>query len=277
MDYAKPKNNVSQIAVRAVTAFVLIGIVLAVIVFGGIHTITAFVFLTFCVAHYEMRRLHPKIKAEKGRFINRYAWLAAVFVWPAWPGVFFTILTILVLMAPLWDWWRMKSNADFAETLLISAYKTFALCYIAMPLWFVYKMLFLPQAKFLLLLAIGCTAIGDSAAYLGGRAFGKRKLAPRISPNKTVEGAVCALMAGSFGSALIHYSVMPLRWEHFIVGFLIALVGIIGDLSESALKRSFGVKDSGSFLPGHGGMLDRIDAYLFTLPFVYFYGLWMAL
>ena len=112
---------------------------------------------------------------------------------------------------------------------------------------------------------------GDSAAYYGGRALGRHKLAPRISPNKTVEGAIAGLIASVIagilmGRWLLEESIATLA----IAALLSAVAGQIGDLAESALKRSAGVKDSSAILPGHGGILDRLDSLLFAAP-VFFY------
>ena len=110
--------------------------------------------------------------------------------------------------------------------------------------------------------------IGDSAAYLVGRAWGRRPLIPRVSPKKTVEGAVGGLagstLVGGLGVALFGLGVSPLIGA--IVGLALGAIGQVGDLAESLLKRQAGVKDSGSFIPGHGGALDRIDALLFVFP-----------
>ncbi len=130
--------------------------------------------------------------------------------------------------------------------------------------------LWAPQPRGLawLLIVVLAIWVGDSAAYLGGRAFGKRKLAPRLSPNKTVEGAVCGLV-GSTVVACITAGLtglgLPLPLAAAI-GLALGVVGQVGDLSESLLKRQAGIKDSGTLIPGHGGMLDRVDALLFALP-----------
>lgn len=116
----------------------------------------------------------------------------------------------------------------------------------------------------LLLLAIGPLWVGDSAAYFIGKAWGKRKLAPAISPNKTVEGAVanlvgCLLAAYALGTLLG----VPLV-ASIAVGLSTGVFGQVGDLLQSRFKRRAGVKDSGSLLPGHGGILDRLDSFLFS-------------
>jgi phosphatidate cytidylyltransferase len=111
------------------------------------------------------------------------------------------------------------------------------------------------------------TWAGDSAAYLAGRAFGHHKLAPAVSPGKTIEGAVGGLVAAVLVSAAVFRvsGALP-AWAGAFVGAGLGICGQLGDLSESFLKRQAGVKDSGNLIPGHGGMLDRIDALLFAVP-----------
>ena len=120
----------------------------------------------------------------------------------------------------------------------------------------------------LLLAVLGTVWISDTAAYFGGRRFGKRKLAPSISPGKTWEGVAAALAAvGLYALAwasLVAPERSPARLLPVLVG--LAVVGMIGDLFESLIKRQAGVKDSGTLLPGHGGILDRIDAPVAMLP-----------
>lgn len=108
--------------------------------------------------------------------------------------------------------------------------------------------------------------IGDSLAYFVGRKFGRHLLAPSISPKKTVEGALANLIGCIGGGAGFSTLMgMPL-WIGLVVGALAGVLGQAGDLFESALKRSSGLKDSGALLPGHGGLLDRIDSLLFAAP-----------
>lgn len=126
---------------------------------------------------------------------------------------------------------------------------------------------------------IAITWIADTAAFFGGRALGTRKLAPIISPNKTVEGAICALVAATVVAPLYSRWVLPGGWEFDLApaigfGLVIGVFAIVGDLVESALKRECGVKDSGSILPGHGGVMDRLDSLLWAIPTAFF---WMAL
>ncbi len=121
-------------------------------------------------------------------------------------------------------------------------------------------------------LPVALTWLADTAAYFGGRAFGKRKLSPIISPNKTVEGAISALVAGPLGALFYGMVVLPRLGDSLgipgllALGLIVAIVATIGDLAESALKRECGVKDSSGLLPGHGGLLDRMDSLLWSIP-----------
>lgn len=123
----------------------------------------------------------------------------------------------------------------------------------------------------LFFLPVVITWLADTAAYLGGRALGKRPLAPRISPNKTVAGAVSALVAGLATAVLYPRLLLPELWTLELAptlafGLVVTGFAIVGDLAESALKRECGVKDSSRLLPGHGGMLDRLDSILWAVP-----------
>lgn len=118
-----------------------------------------------------------------------------------------------------------------------------------------------------LLFALASNWIGDSAAFYVGRSLGRHKLAPRISPGKSVEGAVGAwIVTIIFASLYLHWAVGLDYLLGALIGVVVNPVGQLGDLAESALKRGANLKDSGNLLPGHGGWLDRLDSSLFTLP-----------
>jgi phosphatidate cytidylyltransferase len=124
------------------------------------------------------------------------------------------------------------------------------------------------EALFLLMLTV---MVSDTAQYYSGRAFGTRPLAPAISPKKTIEGAIGGFVIGTaffvaVGSWWLAAVPLPLR---IALGLMLVALGIAGDLFESMLKRSAGVKDSSALIPGHGGVLDRIDALLFAAPVYY--------
>jgi phosphatidate cytidylyltransferase len=119
-------------------------------------------------------------------------------------------------------------------------------------------------------LAMLGTWIADSGAYVFGKTLGKHKLAPRLSPNKTVEGYVGGIVAGTFFTVLIAYFLdLPLEVA-LILGLLVSTISPAGDLGISMLKRSVDVKDSGNLLPGHGGALDRIDSLIWSVALAYF-------
>ena len=114
----------------------------------------------------------------------------------------------------------------------------------------------------------------DTGAYFVGRAFGKRKLAPSISPVKTWEGVAGGLLAGLLMGSIAHFwffRELPLKLA-LPLAAVMTVVGILGDLTESALKRSAGAKDTANILPGHGGLLDRLDSLLFNAPVIYYFG-----
>jgi phosphatidate cytidylyltransferase len=132
-----------------------------------------------------------------------------------------------------------------------------------------------------LFLALLATFASDTAAYFTGKALGKHKLAPIISPSKTWEGTIGGLL-GAVAISLLFTLPTPLQlpiswWQAIILGLLVSFFGQLGDLVESLLKRNTGVKDSGSLLAGHGGFLDRIDSIVFAGVVVYYYVLWVVL
>lgn len=112
----------------------------------------------------------------------------------------------------------------------------------------------------------------DTAAYFVGKKIGRRKLAPLLSPGKTVAGAVGGI-AASLGAGVVFYFIYPfLPALHLVVmGFMLGIVAQLGDLWESVMKRTASIKDTGNIIPGHGGVLDRFDSMFFTAPFVYYY------
>ncbi len=114
-------------------------------------------------------------------------------------------------------------------------------------------------------------SVMDILAYFGGKLLGKRKIAPKISKGKTIEGTTI----GMISTIIISYWIRDIPNfninDALICGFIISILAFLGDLVESVFKRNIGVKDSGSLIPGHGGLLDRFDGYLLVIPFFYFF------
>lgn len=132
--------------------------------------------------------------------------------------------------------------------------------------------------SFYFVIAVVCPWCADSAAYFTGSFMGKRKLCPTISPHKTVEGAIGGIFGSIVGALLsgivfrfIVYSNITLNFAALIIiGIFCSVISVIGDLVFSVIKRDCGIKDYGSLMPGHGGLLDRVDSVIFCVPFVYF-------
>jgi len=116
----------------------------------------------------------------------------------------------------------------------------------------------------------------DVLAYFIGKRFGKTPLASKISPKKTVEGFMGGLLGSILMSVILVFTLPEWAWHWLALGCIVGIIGPLGDLLESVLKRKAGVKDSGRILPGHGGVLDRFDAFFLSAPFVFLYLLWMV-
>lgn len=131
---------------------------------------------------------------------------------------------------------------------------------------------FIPEGSSWLIIGTAITACSDTGAYFVGRNFGKHKLCPNISPNKTIEGAVGGVVAGLAAAMVFALILRPqFNWIFLIAAAVfLSVIGILGDLTESIVKRGTGTKDSGTLLAGHGGILDRVDSLLFVGPVLYY-------
>jgi phosphatidate cytidylyltransferase len=190
------------------------------------------------------------------------------------------VLAVLVFVVLLSLSLALVTTKDLKQYLGAAATTIFGILYVAlalswlMPLRFSEHKLAWATGRELVFLVFLVIWAGDIFAYLGGRAVGRTPLFPRVSPKKTAEGAV----AGFAGSLLAAWVLVRWFWQTadlktvMLWAAMIALAGQVGDLVESALKRGADLKDSGSILPGHGGLLDRIDSLLFGVP-----ALWLAL
>ncbi len=187
-------------------------------------------------------------------------------------------LSLLTVVA-----FREARNGHLERVLPIAAAGFFGLIYIGYPLTLLPQIIARENGPTLLIFLMLVVWTGDIAALYVGKTFGKRKLAPALSPNKTQEGALASLLGsiaiagalaavcqavGRHGSTVLHIS-EPL-WQTLLLAALVNVAAQVGDLLESALKRGVGVKDSGTMLPGHGGILDRIDALLVAAPVLWY-------
>lgn len=119
----------------------------------------------------------------------------------------------------------------------------------------------------LVIFLVATTELNDIAQYLWGKSLGKIKVTPKVSPNKTLAGLIGGVMTTTLLAAIFGPLLTPMDWHHSLAaGVIIGLSGFCGDVVMSAIKRDFGVKDSGKLLPGHGGILDRMDSLIYTAP-----------
>jgi len=159
-----------------------------------------------------------------------------------------------------------SSGTDLRRSSLASV---FAVLYIPVLASFTVLILDEPRGRLLLLAVVGLSVASDTGGFVAGVLFGKHKMAPAISPKKTWEG-----LGGSFGLAMavgaVAFGLLRSNpWEGLLLGALAVGTSTLGDLAESLLKRDLNLKDMGTLLPGHGGVLDRVDSILFTLPVLY--------
>ncbi len=164
---------------------------------------------------------------------------------------------------------RKENTKDHLVSIAVTL---FALFYISWFFSFFIKIKYLPEGARLVSFLIVVTKMGDIGAYFVGKKFGKNPLISRISPRKTREGAFGGLVFSVVSAISCKFFLIDFSYQHAILlGFLLGIIGQVGDLAESLFKRDFDVKDSGEKLPGLGGVLDVIDSLLFTAPIFYFY------
>lgn len=254
---------------RIISAVFLIAVIIAAITIRWFFSIAIMFFIVLGL--YEFFTMLEK----KGISIYKYVGIGMGAIIPLsiifrfeltkkWELLFIALsLLFLILMQ-----FRRRQNSgvivDISTTL-------FGILYVSWFLSFLIKIRFMPNGAGLLAAVLLMTKLGDVGAYLVGSRFGKTPLMPRISPKKTVEGAIGGLLFSVLG-ALASKAFLNFNYLHLIImGCVLGILGQLGDLSESLIKRDCGVKDSGNLLPGMGGILDELDSLLFTAPVFYFY------
>lgn len=239
------------------------------IVKGSLALFAAFVSFVAFVGLFEFYRMTlPDRKNEiipvalAGSFLTPVPLLAGAYVLP--------VLTSLVLCAALILLFRFTEIRIAAQewALLVSG-----LLYVPLLLSQLILLRAEPYGAYWILLLLAIVMAGDSAAYYIGSSFGRHKLYPAVSPNKSIEGALGGVAGSVAGAFIIKLTIFPQLGaiDCIVTALVLGIPGQLGDLFESLLKRSSGVKDSGTIVPGHGGILDRLDSILFAAPAAWWY------
>lgn len=253
---------------RLVSGLVGLAIVLPILIWGGEHGVWWLMlpFLLIGLDEY-VRMGAPELPlAERGAYLLTGLGVATVAVHAtAWLGVVLPLVTIAFLLVPMF----LRPDVERAATQAVRL--GFGLVYVPVlmaPLALIRQE---EHGLGLIFFLLASTWLGDTGAYFAGRAFGKTPLFPRVSPKKTREGVFGGLLLAMAGAAGFKFAFdLDFSWTLAIVlAGVLDVAGVLGDLAESMLKRAFGVKDSGSIMPGHGGVLDRIDSLLFTGPLLW--------
>lgn len=259
---------------RLLTAIVALPLLILLIFKGSFFLFACFTMLLSFLGLAEFFRMAlPERQLEGSAATLLGAPLPLVLISPD-PRHFLFAITTVVLFSALLFLFRFRDIRSAAgETALFLA----GFLYVPLLLGHLLLLRGLPHGIQWIFLLLVIVMSGDSGAYYVGSSFGKRKLYPAVSPNKSVEGAGGGL-AGSLAGALIarvtFFPELSVA-DAVITALLLGVLGQLGDLFESLLKRSFGVKDSGVIVPGHGGILDRLDSVLFAAPAAYYYAVFV--
>lgn len=255
----------AQLKTRSITAAVYAAAVLAGVYFGGLVWL-ALVMLAAALAYRELASIGHAQSHWPGAVVCAGMTGAAGLALPEASVALAALFLALTILR------GGRATPPFSPPFMQSwAFTAAGLLYVGGLLLHAVLLRNLPLGREWLLIALFGVWTCDTGAYMVGSLWGKRKLAPRISPNKTWEGAVGGFVTGAivvvglarlFDVALMHAVAL---------GMLIPVFTILGDLAESALKRGTGTKDTGRLLPGHGGVLDRIDSLMVVVPIVYYY------
>jgi phosphatidate cytidylyltransferase len=251
---------------RVLTAVVLLPVLVGLLFWAPNRSFRLALTFVALLCLSEFLKLAAHYHAEPMRLVAYLAgaWIVAAEL-PVGAPFFLGITLLLLTLA-------MRGGRDLGVSLTSVAVTLLGVVYTAVPFRLAADLHAQPAGPRWLVFVLLVNWAGDTAAYCVGRTLGRRKLAPIVSPNKTWEGAIASALVGALLGALFLRQFVPtgpVWWFALALALATNVVGQIGDLAESALKRGAGVKDSGSVLPGHGGMLDRVDGILFSLPVVY--------
>ncbi len=184
------------------------------------------------------------------------------------------LVSAVVLFSLIWLLFRFQVEGAFSNWLWTLG----GMLYVGWLLSYFVLLRDLDEGREWVLLALFSIFAVDTCAFFVGRAWGRHKLAPAISPGKSWEGAVAGLGGGLAASVVLALILrLPMTWwQAIFLGLVVSVFAQLGDLSESLLKRSAGVKDAGKLIPGHGGILDRLDSIVFAIVVVYYYATWVV-
>jgi phosphatidate cytidylyltransferase len=294
---------------RVLTAVVLIPVVLLLVLRAPISVVAFVTGLVALVATVEFLKL-AEAYSIKPFYFPTYIFIAGFFVFLALGSasakpVFSTATFVYAIgfaaaISAFIFLTLGMSRADLSSAFPAALTSVFAVCYVAVPLGFLVQVREQWSGAFMLLYLLLIVWAGDIFAYFIGRSLGRHLMSPRISPKKTWEGAAASLVASLLIGALLYNYALPISsallnahlierrdglfalqktelWPTLLLSGAINLAAQLGDLVESLIKRGAGVKDSGAILPGHGGMLDRIDALLFAAPVLWCYAAWKVM
>lgn len=267
----------SELVKRVITAVVLLGFAVIWMFFLSDDWFDRVACLLGLMMSTELLIMVGVRKTVFYALIAAFSWAVLLVLWVVLPAAVAVLVAILFSMI-IWTLLFFLStderllNDDFKNLVYIQWMMTLLLIFI----WSVMVLHRQENGVWFLAGALAGVWSADIAAYFTGRAFGSRKLCPAVSPGKTMEGLCGAVLFGSLTASLVWIMVLDMApVQAILLSLLLVVVSAGGDLAESALKRAVDVKDSGNILPGHGGILDRFDALLPSIPVV---GLiWMAL
>ncbi|MBI3941511.1 MAG: phosphatidate cytidylyltransferase [Chloroflexi bacterium] len=258
---------------RTQTAFIAVPLIALFVYLGG----PAYYVGMLCVAGLAIYELFTLLR--RGQQYPNLLILAALvlglvsFPYFGWTQLDRPWIALMIVLCFAWELWlpaERRSLTGWALTISFGLYLGICLGYFV-------AMRELPNGLIWVGLFIGATFVSDTSGYAVGLLWGRRKAFPTVSPKKTVEGTLGALagpaiVIGVLGPLLLQQPV----WLSILLGVAVGIAATLGDLSVSYLKRQVGAKDSGQLLPGHGGLLDRLDSLLFTAIVVYYYIIWFA-
>lgn len=268
-----PTTREIVIKQRILTGLVLLPALILYIYFANVFFYRLLVLVVAGMALVEFFRMVLPVERYQERIYGAIS--GVLFVWVLATGNFTFALAGLSLLLVFWASWFLFNYADLGSVIHHLALVFLGHIYVAMPLGLLAALGDLPWGRQWVFLILLLVMASDTAAYFVGITLGQRKLYPAISPKKSVEGAIGGLAGALIGVLVAKYWFLPILalWECLLLAVILGPLAQVGDLVESMLKRSFGVKDSGTLIPGHGGILDRLDSLLLVFPLVYFYAL----